>query len=526
MLKYLNYKNIKKFFMGLPNKSTNKSFTFSDVNQILTYDGKTIPSNKALNTVDGEWCHIDDPDLIEINGHRVLKTSQNFVLDYTKNDKVHLLLTDRKLNQGIVDIKYDNSSIEFVIGYFSDNLYFMADVFDHTVKSVRPCINVELLNPAFFDFSIKKGVYYSKSAEKLLNDYVMNVDYKRKGYSIEENEKEFNDKIKLYADYKPTINKNIRSFTKLLGKDLSFGLETETCSGHLPDHIQYRTGTVICRDGSLAIPGTDIIGAEYVTVPMKGVKGVANIQYLMTELQKFCKLDLKCSMHIHFGGISTDRAYLLALYNLCFQIQNDIFKMFPYYKTNPEGVKGKNYNQKITNLFKHVEFFDYKNYINTCYKRLFHFLSGGIYPNNKFNRKDKHHPSGSKWNITSRYYWVNFNNAIFSKRNTIEFRLHTPTLNYMKTIIWLYICNAILRFAEKHQTELINNKSFSLKNVFDYYSDKSETGKFVSEYLYAYYEHKKKLFEEDFKKGDIISMWDIDKDHIFDFTYQGIGYWF
>lgn len=49
------------------------------------------------------------------------------------------------------------------------------------------------------------------------------------------------------------------------------------------------------------------------------------------------------------------------------------------------------------------------------------------------------------------YYWVNFVNALcYNVNKTIEFRFLRPTYNFQKIILWLYILNAILRFAEEH----------------------------------------------------------------------------
>lgn len=494
--------------------------------RITTYKGEVAFDTECIFT-ENQYVKKDDPDLIEIEGRQFLKTSKNVAFDNSRKEFFHFHHTRFNILPGIISVSYEKSEPYFEYGWFSSEPLINGVVYDHIKRAVMNIQNVEELRDNLFAYSIKKGCYFLKTRGSHLEQDVPNVDYRRKGYSIEENKGEFELKCELFKHYKPVLNKNIRNYTQLLGPDLSFGLEVETISGHLPEHMQYRAGTVICRDGSLTIAGTDQIGAEYVTVPMKGTKGVANIQYLMTELQKRCEMDLKCSMHIHFGGFSTDRGYLVALYNLSYQIQDELFKMFPFYKTQPEGIKSKNYNQKVTDLFKNIKYFDYKNYVDTCYKKLFHFLAGGINPNRKFNRREKHHPAGSKWNIASRYYWINFNNAIFSKRNTIEFRLHTPTLNYMKTVIWLFMCNAIIRFAEKHEAELIKgDKKFTLKDVFFYYSDKGATGDFVANYLWEYYKHRVELFQKDYKAGDYISKWDIVEDHKFTFTYAGIGYWF
>lgn len=61
-----------------------------------------------------------------------------------------------------------------------------------------------------------------------------------------------------------------------------------------------------------------------------------------------------------------------------------------------------------------------------------------------------------KWNIHTRYYWVNFINSFCYKINkTIEFRFLRPTFNRRKILVWMYIFNAIFLYAEKnHYTKL------------------------------------------------------------------------
>ena len=56
-----------------------------------------------------------------------------------------------------------------------------------------------------------------------------------------------------------------------------------------------------------------------------------------------------------------------------------------------------------------------------------------------------------KWNVTTRYYFVNFINALCYKVNkTIEFRFLRPTYNFKKILLWLYIFNGILKYSEKY----------------------------------------------------------------------------
>ena len=49
------------------------------------------------------------------------------------------------------------------------------------------------------------------------------------------------------------------------------------------------------------------------------------------------------------------------------------------------------------------------------------------------------------------YYWCNFINALCYRVNkTIEFRFLRPTYNFKKILLWLYIFNGILKYAEEY----------------------------------------------------------------------------
>lgn len=51
------------------------------------------------------------------------------------------------------------------------------------------------------------------------------------------------------------------------------------------------------------------------------------------------------------------------------------------------------------------------------------------------------------------YFWVNFINALcYNVNKTIEFRLLRPTYNFNKILLWIYIFNAILKYAESDKS--------------------------------------------------------------------------
>ena len=125
---------------------------------------------------------------------------------------------------------------------------------------------------------------------------------------------------------------------------------------------------------------------------------------------------------------------------------------------------------------------------------------------------------------------MNLMNMIFSERNTVEFRLHTPTTNSQKMINWLFICNAIVRYAEVNAKDIICGKSrITMEDVLNYYSTTfkgDSKAEFLSEYLYAYFVERQKEFEKDKEKGDYVSNWDMEKDKSYKFTYKNVTHLF
>ena len=78
---------------------------------------------------------------------------------------------------------------------------------------------------------------------------------------------------------------------------------------------------------------------------------------------------------------------------------------------------------------------------------------------------------------------------MFGSNNTIEFRVHIPTRDKIKVLNWLYICSAIVKYAETMHNKpncLDNVKSLTLKSIFNsvYPSD-------LANYLNDYVSHRK-----------------------------------
>jgi Putative amidoligase enzyme len=507
-----------------------KKIIMPNNNRVQTITGKIEYRSKCRKI--GDNYYIIGKDVFEIKGRWYKADSEKIVFDHEKKEWIlREYITDGFIN-GIVDFK-DGKPIG---GYYSRNKYKNCLCgFGGPGSSLQQAMDAEMLLENGFVECVAEGVYYKRSelTASIIRDLQTprnTRDNTRLAYNIEE-DASFEEKKKLYENYPTQLSKEVRAYAKFLG-DTTFGIELETIRGYMPSHIQCRTGLIICRDGSLRdTDGTQ--GAEFVTVPMQGAKGLQNTVNICSELSKRCALNLDCSLHIHLGNLPTSRLYLTALYTLAVKIQDELFTIFPYYKTNPEGIKRMNWNQKLKRMniraISDTSKDGYNNYVRGFYNKLFVFLSEGMYPDSRFNRKNKKHPHRAKWERHNRYYWMNLMNVIFSDRNTVEFRPHPGTLNPQKVVNWLFIVNALVKYASLHAGDIIKSSSkISLSNVLDYYKDnyKTDRAEFLSEYLNAYCKERKNMFEKDFLKGDKISLYDIEKDFDYEFKYKGVTHLF
>lgn len=467
--------------------------------------------------------YIKDIDCFHVDNKWYRLNSGLIELDYSTNK---YFVKDKKpanLMKGIV--KYENG--EVIFGYFQSDPYSMVNV--QYRDGQYPCINDEVAS-SFCKEIISQGVYVDigswRSDYGRISNRINNQQY---DYNIDDNLNRFTRQIELYNGFNTKVKKAVAKYSNYLG-DSTFGAEIECIRGYLPEHLRNQLGISICRDGSLKDEdGTQ--GPEYTTVPLQSAKGVQTLINAATEISKRNQINTNCALHFHIGNFEVSRALIVTLYKLSIQIQDALFKMFPVYKTDEVKYLGKqkNYCQKINSLFPiRNESFDkesYHNYINDNYLRIYRFLlETDHFPSKKFNRRNKKHPKTHKWDRHSRYYWLNFINLITSQRNTVEFRLHTPTLNPQKIVTWLFICNAIVKTAQFRQKDILTSETFSIDTVFDYYKDfyKTKSAETLSNYLKAYYNHRCFYFEDQFKKGDVKSIKEIEQDAAFSLDYSFI----
>ena len=212
----------------------------------------------------------------------------------------------------------------------------------------------------------------------------------------------------------------------------TFGLEFETSEGYIPEDLCFRDGLIPLRDGSIS-------GLEYSTVVLEGNKGISLLHQSLHDLRKFTGFNKECSLHIHMGGYPLEPDKIYALYVTCFRLQSALQNILPAltFRTSKYKASGKDY----CNLMPAFYSFD----------ELFQGLVGRRYMGSLVQPHPNDLERKRKWQITTRYYWLNLINMIcYDINKTVEFRFLRPTYNFRKIVTWIYIFNGILKFCEEN----------------------------------------------------------------------------
>lgn len=352
--------------------------------------------NKQCFEIEGKWRRYNDPNVVYD------WENQTYAL------KVNNTIPNLKLTYGI--IKNKENVLDF--GYFTTNPY--NNVYTESRKfGAMFAISAEALGKEWAEdlkthtwFLLKEFSEVEIQRRKTIKNH---ENPAARGYNIEDNALDFRNKIELYENYKVQINPKIKLLSKYIG-DVTFGCEFELAVGCLPTHLQNRYGVVPCRDGSLNG------GMELVTIPMSGAKGLQTLVNLSDDLKLRGGLSFDCSFHIHFGNIGIDKLSIIALYKLCRNLQEELFSMFPYYKTDPTNIKQKNYTKKLQKLnigiLKDSSKEAYEAYLLDGWNKLFNFYAEKQVNLEGFNKKTREHPIHNKWQRNSRLTYKALNLVI------------------------------------------------------------------------------------------------------------------
>lgn len=391
-------------------------------------------------------------DLLEIKVHNNLKTS-------TKYSRMHFRFEDYFSELSFTVLERYAREIR---GNYQTSISMLSEVVDKAEKEkiivysmffTRYVINIKDIHKYIFRKARENTkLIYSRDLQYSFGDDKKYAKAATVG---------FNNNKKLSDAYDDFFNEYFK------GK--SFGVEIETHSGQIPENMLADLGFVPLRDGSLNG------GIEYTSIPFTNGKGLSATRGLYKLMQQICYTSQHCSMHLHIGGVKRDRLSLLTLYRLCYRLQEEMFDIVPIYKKSLsywnskrqpkdhcQSLKGLGLN--LYNLNENSS----KKDISLQFNKLFNFVAETKQgEDNDYNLENKNFPrrGNNKWNLPSRYYWVNFIPTMFT-HGTVEFRIFDSPLDYNDFMNYFLISMAIILYAEKNGEIIrLNKQKISIEDL-------------------------------------------------------------
>ena len=514
--------------------------------QVTTITGKTVDKSKCRN-ISGVFYQIGNIDEYEsgecyfLRNQYYRSTSSNLVwlIDEQKYvDKRHT--TFFKYSEALYG--YKNGQLGyFKYDWLNTFVVFSSNIEEpyYYVASVKDAEELGLEYSRVYDIYLEKD-FDKRSLKKAYRVYTENTGkgyryLNQSSYNIAEspNLSFINNNI-TFDEAVPSI---LQDVFDLLGGH-SFGIEAETSKGVVPERICVRNGYSPLKDGSIG-------GIEYTSVPFATPVGLIKTRNFLESAKEICSIDKFCSLHVHIGNVipksewKTNKFKLktLAIYMLYYHIQREIFEMIPGYKKSLHYFKEKKEMKDHCADLPSLGFYDNDVYnaqgnlrtsrLDFYFERLFKFWNCGMSSNEYTNFKNRHfyEEGTAKWNIKSRYHALNMFNLFFKECATVEFRAHHATLNSTKTIAWLLICNAILRYATLNYESIIKREvKLTLSDIIECYRDNfgkgsHESYEFIADYLKNYIHSRKQDFLSAFFNNDLYAN-EFARDSKFDFVYN------
>jgi len=299
------------------------------------------------------------------------------------------------------------------------------------------------------------------------------------------------------------------NYAELLG-GVSFGLEFETTDGYIHPRYLVKSGLIPLRDGSIS-------GFEYVTCPLQGTKGLDTLLRATKVLTKYTAKNISCSLHLHIGNIPVSEKFLVDYWKVCKLVEKDIFSIFPRAMSNTSSYKGHDYCNYLPNLGA---------LSSTTARQIINWASGkdSYYETTYSGLTRKPHPNDTdnnrKWNVMQRYVWNNIVPYIFSKRGTVEFRIHTASTNPAKVINWLFICAGIVNFVKTYAPSYSDEamKKLNLNTIMNVVYGRDRE---VADYLNKYIDFRRDFMNQSYESGDKVGSLEIANDLDFEFKFKG-----
>lgn len=396
------------------------------------------------------------------DGTKAIKGNCRYIKgEYYEKNRQCFMMSDNKwhrINNGKICFEHKTQSwmfsnhpgiVEGIIGGTPEDIKFgflLSDV-EQDVQVVMDRVKYQLLDPSLIEKldlieDIGSGMFMRRKDCTISPS--KNYIGKKKTYSYPI-KLEYNSKNQLdYYINQHTLyrnNKFLSFFTEELGK-ASFGIEFEVWNGTVPFRMLKQLGLIPLLDGSLR--HDEIISYEYATIPLSGGTGLRSIVNSCEVLQKYTDISPYCSLHVHIGGYEPSKPFINSLYKVAKAVEKDMYNLFPHDYKDTSTFKQKNYCGVLPS-FKTED-------NNLLFNQIYKWLSNGETFNQFDYNEHPSDPSGNhKWDVGSRYHWLNLVPFLWGTARTIEFRVHPPTTNAIKVINWIFICNAILKYAEEYK---------------------------------------------------------------------------
>jgi len=474
--------------------------------KVMTING-CIEKITDCKKIEGDYYKIGDRkiensgDCYIINGRHFKSNTGYIIFD---NYKKQYEIANSLYTKGVIRIDENNN---FVIGIFLKN-NLQCFVKEKGSSTILKAMNYTIFDNSNFVVNKKTEVFTHKNdlrLEDYLNYEKVNSDLKRSlNYNITNEAIQSSKKsMEEYSKYLPKYN-----FAKGVSKylnDLTFGLEFETTEGTIPIKYCAASGLVPLRDGSIR-------GLEYVTLPLQGEDGINKIMNISKLLNTYTNYNHSCSLHLHLGNIPRTESFIVALFRTLAMVENDFFDMFPLYKKINAGFKNKNYTAPLPckNLLNKMDSKIDSSNVSKNFSYLFEYLSNGESYSNYGNSLDKVHShpydpdNNRKWNVRSRYHWVNLIPLIFGNKQTVEFRIHTPVKDPDKVMLFLLMCSKLVNFVKSNEKDILSNKfnNLDLKFILNYKNTNLNFEGKLNSFISNYFSNRKQFTTQQYQKNN------------------------
>lgn len=216
----------------------------------------------------------------------------------------------------------------------------------------------------------------------------------------------------------------------------TYGFELETSAGQFILKNPEDYGFMTLYDGS-------ITGHEYASVPLVPAQ-FKTLEDFCAELQKNHLTNRFCSVHVHVGNVPYSAKNLLAIYSLFYRLQDELHSIVSPFKKDLKFLSNK-LRGEAKDHCQYLPKLPAPNIEN--FHAAFFRWSGLDISDYRTTKSAKILTDVQKWNVESRYFFVNFTNYCFKEGGTIELRLLQGSLNSDRILNWTLINSAIIEYA-------------------------------------------------------------------------------